>query len=530
MHFDRRSRRHFLVGAGSLLALPLMRSLLPFDLEKSAAARTTPKAFIGIAAQNGLFNMYGPNSILMPRAPESNGALVDFQQVPLAGKHTIHQKSLTSIASANGGKVSDLIDTSFQPYLSKMAMLQGFDYVGMGSAFHHFGHFGNWNNVMGSGAGCPPMATLDVVLANHYKKLGLPSDVVAYAASARQIRDFDGGARTTSYRADGTPTPIIHNPATLWDKYFAGAKIPVSARVLLVDRILEDYKSVRNNPRLGSEDRSRLDAHVAHLASTEARVKQVAAVCQQLRPDQSLTDRELVVKTMNSVIVGLISCGLCNVFTGLAADLLNEDPGQWHTWSHEGFDANTMKIASQTSYSAVVEQNRRVLKDMCLDLAMQLDQIGQLDSSLIVWIQEHNKRGHETWNVPAILFGSAGGVFKTDQYVDFRDIKNRNDEAGYSRFGFPMNQLYANILRSFGLLPSDYESLNKSTINSDHLSSPFRNIFKPKSGYGIDTIDPSFAFLYTSSGLDYNQRSQLSSHYSSWQGHDLSSWLPVVTA
>jgi hypothetical protein len=530
MHLDRRSRRQFLVGTGTLLALPLMRSLLPFDLEKLAQAATTPKAFIGITAFSGLYNMYGPQSILMPRAPELNGALVGFQSVPLPGKHTIYQKSLTSIAAANAGKVSDLIDTSFQPYLSKMAMLQGFDYVGMGGSFHHFGHFGNWNNVMSAGGGCPTMATLDVVIADHYKALGLPSDVVAYRASYRQVQSFDNGARNSSYRADGTPTPAFWNPATLWDKYFANSKVPVDTRVMLVDRILEDYKSVRNNSRLGSEDRARLDAHVAHLAMTEAKVKQVSAVCKQLRPDQNLTDRELIVTTMNSVIVGLISCGFCSCFTGMATDLVSEDPGQWHTWSHEGFNATTMTVANPTSYNNLVEQNRRVLKDMCLDLAKQLDQVGQLDNSLIVWIMEHNKRGHECWNVPAILFGSAGGVFKTDQYVDFRDIANRNDEAGYSRYGFPMNQLYSNILQAFGMAPSDYEPLNKPPTNTDHIGHPFRNIFKPNSGYGISTLFPDFAFRYVGgpNPLDYNTRSELSAHYSGWQGYDLSSWLPLV--
>jgi hypothetical protein len=527
MHFVRRSRRHFLVGAGSLLALPLMRSLLPFDLEKLADAAPSPKAFIGIAAQNGMFNMYGPQSILMPAAPEQNGALVGFQQTVIPGKHTIHSKSLASAAAANGGKVSDVIDASFTPYLAKMAMLQGFDYVGMGSAFHHTGHFGDWAQVATHSSGNQEMATLDLVLADHYKKLGLPSDVVAYTASYRQVSDNFGGS-LTSFRADGTRTPTCWNPATLWDKYFATTKIPADARVMLVDRILEDYKSVRNNPRLGAEDRARLDAHVAHLAETEAKVKQVAAVCKQLRPDQNLTDRQLIATTMNSVIVGLISCGMCNLFTGIAGDLVNEDPGQWHTWSHEGFNATTMTVANQTSYNNLVEQNRRMLKDACLDLAQKLDQVGQLDSSLIVWIMEHSKRGHETWNVPAILFGSAGGVFKTNQYIDYRRIDERDDEAGYTRYGYPMNQLYSNILRAFGMAPSDYEPLNQPG-SPDHAGHAYRNIFKPNSGYGISALAPSLAFKYSYPGLDYTQPGVGATHYAGWQGYDLSSPLPLAT-
>src|SRR5262249_19432878 len=155
-----------------------------------------------------------------------------------------------------------------------------------------------------SGSGNPNMATIDHVIADSNAKTGLPSDIVAYTASYREIQELGGIG--ISYRADGSPTPLFSNPATLWDKYFSDAKIPADAKALLVDRVLDDYKSVRNNPRLGSEDRARLDTHIAQLAVTEAKVKRVAAVCEQLRPDISVSDRNLVLTTMNSVIVGLI--------------------------------------------------------------------------------------------------------------------------------------------------------------------------------------------------------------------------------
>jgi len=114
--------------------------------------------------------------------------------------------------------------------------------------------------------------------------------------------------------------------------------------------------------------------------------------------------------------------------------------------------------------------------------------------------------------VPVITFGSAGGSLKTDQYIDFRNVAERDDEV-YSRFGYPMNQLYANILMSMGMPASEFEWLNKP--RADGAGSPF----KAGSGYGVNAIHPDAAPDYSLGG-----------HYAGWAGHDPSSWLPQLEA
>jgi hypothetical protein len=437
----------------------------------------------------------------MPPTPENGSSLVGFEQVS-SGRHPIHRKSLTEIANANNGAVSDLIDAEYEPLLSKMLMMQGFDYTGLGY-YHHSGMFGNWHQTADKSEGNPDMATLDVVLAEYYASIGLPGDMVAYSAS---WQDSTWGC---SYRADGElTTSRFYNPATLWDKYFANATIPTNFKELLVDRVMQDYKALQNNPRLGTEDRHRLEAHIAHLAETEAKIKKFSAVCNQMRPDENLTERDEILLIMNNVIVGLIACGMCHSYMGWAQALIDENPDNWHVWSHQGYDNDSNTIANPTDYAKVVEQSRQVLKIQCLDLAKKLEDLDLLDDCLIVCIQEHNKRGHESWNVPAIAFGSAGGVLKTNQYVDFRNIGDR-DDFEFSRFGFPMNQLYATILRAMGMPAAEFEALNKQRANG---SRPF----KANSGYGIDSIHPDAEF-------------NMGSHYESWTGHDMSAFLPQVT-
>jgi len=499
MRWNPLSRRHFLQGLGAALALPQLESLAP----KTAKADLLTKSFIGIPAWNGLYRMYGASSQLMPAATENGNSLVGFDSFAVPNRHTIHHGSLTGFAAQNKGRISDVIDESFAPFFSKMMMLQGFDYTGLGY-YHHSAQFGNWHETATQDEGNPPMASLDVVLSDFYAKMGWPRDVVAYSAS------YADNLYGCSFRADGTPTTSrFYDPATLWDKYFGNSQIPTDFKVLLVDRVLDDYKSLRGNARLGSDDKQRLDAHIAHLATTETNIRKLSAVCMQMRPDVNATDRALVLRTMNSVIVGLISCGMCNIFLGWAMALLNEDPDQWHVWSHQGYANDTDSIADLTSYGKMIEQNRAVMQDMCLDLAQKLQDVGQLDNSLIVIIQEHNKRGHESWNVPVITIGSAGGAFITDQYVDFRDLTDGDDKE-FSRFGYPMNQLYANILGAFGMASSDYEPLNKNRATGVWP-------FKPNSGYGVPMIHPDAA---TNMGAHYKDR---------WAaGEDLSAPLPLI--
>jgi hypothetical protein len=112
--------------------------------------------------------------------------------------------------------------------------------------------------------------------------------------------------------------------------------------------------------------------------------------------------------------------------------------------------------------------------------------------------------------VPVVTFGSAGGAFTTNQYVDYRRIDDR-DDIEFTRFGFPMNQLYANVLTSMGMPKANFEALNQTRADG---TSPF----KPNSGYGIPVFHPDL------------MKSSMSGHYGGWSGYDMSGPLPLVHA
>src|SRR5206468_11794516 len=143
--------------------------------------------------------------------------------------------------------------------------------------------FGNWDT-MTSPSGNPSMASLDVVVSNHNAKSGRVADIACYSASKRD------NTYGPSFLEDGTRTSSrFYNPKALWDKYMGNSSIPADFKNLVVDQVLDDYKSLRNNPRLGSEDRQRLDSHIDLLATTQQKVNDIS--CNNLvPPSDTITD------------------------------------------------------------------------------------------------------------------------------------------------------------------------------------------------------------------------------------------------
>jgi hypothetical protein len=424
--FSRLNRRHFLQGLGASLALPLLPSL--FKNEAFAQAMPVQKTFVGVLAQNGLYRMYGPQSLLMPQLPFDQATYLTkgLTTIPVAGRHDVHAGDLVSMASANGGAISNIVDSDFTSLLPKMMMIQGMDYLSLAYCHHH-AQFGNADDENSNAtSGNPPMASIDRVLgysSSFYKNPSNIGRAVCFTANSQEASSGYQGSSTWQDPTQPTTSPIVYtspiysDPAVLFDAFFmTNTQSAQPLRKTLVDQVFADYKALRgNNSRLGTVDKQRLDLHLTFLQQTQQKVAALAPVCSQMRPATNLTDRATILTTMNDVIASLAACGLCNSFLGWAQSLVSSDPNDYHKWSHAGYDNDNDVIADQTSYDNLVNNNRGIMKDIALDLAKKLDANHLLDDSFVVVANEHNKRGHESWNTPVITFGSAGGTFKTGQ-------------------------------------------------------------------------------------------------------------------
>ncbi len=320
MKLDRLSRRAFLQGVGASLALPVLPSLLPRRVE--AQALPAQKTFVAVVAKNGLYRMYGPESLLMPPLPVDLPTYntKGLTEVPTA-RHTIHTAPLAMLAQNNGGQISSIVDSSFNSLLPKMMMLQAFDYLGLGYS-HHQAHFGN--SGMDPNSGNPAQASIDQLLAystKFYMNPLLRGTSVAFTANPD---DATGGCQNSyTYNDPSNPTtspivftePIYSNPATLFDAFFQGNTQQMTPlKQTLVDRVLADYKTLRSsNTRLGAADKVALDQHIQMLQETQQKVSALAPVCSEMRPASNLTDRGIILTTFNSVVAALVGCGLCTL-------------------------------------------------------------------------------------------------------------------------------------------------------------------------------------------------------------------------
>ncbi|HEX4633360.1 MAG TPA: DUF1552 domain-containing protein, partial [Gemmatimonadales bacterium] len=294
MKWDSLSRRHFLQGAGATLALPLLPSLM--SREARAQAAPVQKSFIGIAAYNGLYRMIGPYSQLMPPLPYDITSTAGFTPLSPPGLHTLYSRPLSTLVS--NGQISDIIDASFNAMLPKMLMMQGFDFLPFYA--HHHAHFGN-GAASSDFESVSPMASLDQVLASStsfYKTAALKGRSLAYTANDAEAGGplgslYPGGLASSATYQDPThptnggiiPTARSCNPQAVWDHFFSsGAQSGPSLKATMVDRVLQDYKAVRNGKTIGSADAQILDQHVAFLQTAEQQVQATSGCTPGVRP------------------------------------------------------------------------------------------------------------------------------------------------------------------------------------------------------------------------------------------------------
>ncbi|OQW47958.1 MAG: hypothetical protein A4S09_14265 [Proteobacteria bacterium SG_bin7] len=550
MKWNPMTRRHFLQGAGgAMLSLPFLPSLISNRVLAAALSTSQQKSFIGICNYSGLFRMYGPQSLLMPILPHDISNVAGFTRQSQSGKHTVSARPLSTLLT--NGKISQIIDTSYNPLLPKMQMIQGMDFLSIFG--HHGGHFGNTATSPGV-TGLPPVASIDQVMAystNFYKNASLKGRSVVYTNTSDYLGLQPGGMDVSSTWADPNnklssaivATPRYKSPAVLWDKFFGTVTPPTNLKKTLVDIVLADYNTVRNSRQIASEDKKVLDNHIALLQQTQQEVTQQTTVVNggirpsskapsgadwgnglYLTPQNTAADRIANLRAMNSVITSIIASGLCHSFLGNTYTFTSVNPGDWHAWGHEGYSNDTNTIANQSSYDKVVNENTILYREMALDLALKLDAVSQngktlLDNSLLTVVMEHSKRGHEAWNCNVISFGSAGGVLNTGQYLDYRNMAS-GDDLGYTRHGMPINQLWANYLLACDVPASEFEALNP--VNT---SCPLFTINGRRTGYGVsyfNTVDGTSIMAKPYPYHQYGNGTQ------NWNGHDLSGWLPFI--
>lgn len=257
-----------------------------------------------------------------------------------------------------------------------------------------------------------------------------------------------------SYAGAGQPLPPINNPLDAFTRLFS----MLGAAPATLDNLRESRKSVLDtvqsqfaafSPRLSSDDRHKLDAHLTLVRDLEHRMVNLPSsrACDapsappSLDP-QTLDDMPRIADLELDLLAAAFACDLTRVasfqistsLNRIAYTFLNGNTLEGHSLSHAGPSdtaAHDELVSRQTWHAG------RLAHFLGRLAAIQdIDGSSVLDNTLVVWgneISEGNTHSHD--NVPFLLAGG-GWSFKTGRYVRCS--------------GVPHNNLLVSILNAMG--------------------------------------------------------------------------------
>ena len=470
------ARRHFLHGAGGFaLALPVLRSLMPRDSWAGDPPFAKNPRFVAFATEHG--GVW--EDFMFPGAT----TLTDTQAY--AGR-TIRRGALVRTLDGAQAGVSSVLsgaaDVLTPELAAKLNVLRGLDcpfYLG----HHRGGHLGNFADNDGNGtdgvvAQGFPMPTIDQVMAwspSFYPDLSTTLERSMIVGS----RVSWGWSSPESGTGSIQEQPPVFSSLELFNRIFVPVEDDLtSARPPVVDRVLDQYRSLRQSDRrLSAADRQRIDDHLERLDELQRRLEVTVSCGDVMPPSANSTDewnsssfgydpaaQRRFWQLFNDVIAAAFVCGTSRIAVLRVSDTFSDFQGDWHqAVAHE---AHTPDGGAQGTLWAA---HQRFFEDVMLDLARKLDVdegdgVTMLDNTLIAWSQESGLFTHESVSTPVVTFGSAAGVFATGQYLDYRNLADEgmygwsNGSTQRLNPGLSYNQWLGSALTAMGVPKAEYEA------------------------------------------------------------------------
>lgn len=426
------SRRTFLRGAGTLMALPVLEAMAPSMARAQSAGVPAPRRLMAFFVPNGMY---------------------PYEWYPAASGESY---TLTPLLSPLAAYKSDFLVLS-----------------GLGNKPSHYSPV-DVGHVASTSTFLTATPVTESPLSN-----GISLDQVA-AAQLRQYTRFPSlelGTRSgaayvlhtnISWGPNSTPMPKETRPDLLFDRLFGGTNPSESTqeaenrrrrRLSVLDAVKQDAQ--RLETKLGRQDRLRMDEYMTGVRELEQRLQEtrVNQCTPGTRPVEPQDIRQQV-KLLLDMAVLAFQCDLTRVATFMYGEAVDDSSYNFlsvpdsqgnpipvsqghHTLSHD-ISAGSM---SQKMYSAIckweVEQFAYLVGKL---KAVQEPDGTLLDNSVVLFgsgIGESNV--HDTLNMPILLAGRGGGKIRPGRHVVYKDPLNFNTQ------GIPVAKLFVSMLDAVGV-------------------------------------------------------------------------------
>ncbi|MGE0784182.1 MAG: DUF1552 domain-containing protein [Sandaracinaceae bacterium] len=437
MSTRRVGRRLFLLGTGGFtLAVPFLPSLVRRGEAQPTAG---PKRFVAMHLEHG--------GVRHEHMWPADDTISDTTTV--LGDHVITHGAIPFTQSGGETVLSPVLrapDAQLTPALiAKMNLLRGLDvpwYCAHGT--HELGNYGSMTLAGDSEVADTP--TIDQVMA-------YSSSVYPDVPRRRSLHIGREGTSTTwSNPSDRSSSleivPTASGTRALFNEVYVPTDPGPAPRPLVVDRVIESYRRVRNGTtgpgaRISNVDKQRLDDYMERLFAIQAALHAppAASCADVMQPTEEWGSRFAVYgpyqndpdsygrfyRLYNDVIVAAFMCDSSRVAVARYIDDFHggmDAVGGFHEVAHTA-DADPTREAMLQITSRNFFQMVYVDLISKLDSLIDVDGATVLDNSLVFFTNESGPVTHDNDSQPVVMAGGAGGALRTGMYVDYRNRNGR---------------------------------------------------------------------------------------------------------
>jgi hypothetical protein len=423
-------RRTFLRGVGTMVALPLLESMLPVRAIASMAK----------AAPVRMGFVFVPNGISMPHwTPGSVGKGFELPDLLEPLRNVRNDISIFTGLSQHGAEA--LGDGPGDHARSAAAWLTGVHPRKTNGADIH------------NGISADQLAAQQIGSATRFPSLELGCERGGMAG------DCDSGyscAYTSgiSWRGEATPVAKETNPRAVFERMFGGDEMGESSearakRLLykksILDLVFEDASTLK--AKLGMHDRQKLDEYLTAVREIEVRLSKFesaakAAAAAGIKEPTTPANFAEHIRLMGDMMVLAFQTDQTRVATFMIA---NE--GSNRTYPEAGVTEGHHEMSHHGKDEHKLDQKRRIDLFHVQQLAYMLDKMSSikeaggtlLDNTVLIYgagISDGDRHNHN--DLPILVAGKAGGRIKQGQHVRYETET-------------PMSNLLLSVLDSVGV-------------------------------------------------------------------------------